>query len=77
MELLFLDTIWKNHASIIKGSSDPSHFILEFNVGKCRIRYRTTLEFLDRLKIDLRFFKDSNSEFLYLGSDSFRHSIQK
>ena len=42
----------------VKGSSDPSHFIFEINVGKRRIRYRTTLksedEFLDRLKIDRR-----------------------
>ena len=28
---------------IFKGSSDPSHFILEINVGKRRIRHRTTL----------------------------------
>ena len=38
----------------IKGSSDPSHFINEINVGKGRIRHTTTLklndEFLDRLK---------------------------
>ena len=26
-----------------KGSSDPSHFISEINVGKSRIRHRTTL----------------------------------
>jgi len=38
----------------IKGSSDPSHFIFEFNVGKSRIRHTTTLklndEFPDRLQ---------------------------
>ena len=28
---------------LIKGSSDPSHFIFEINVGKSRIRHRTTL----------------------------------
>ena len=28
--------------SIFKGSSDPSHFIFEINVGKRRIRKRTT-----------------------------------
>ena len=28
-----------------KGSSDPSHFIFEINVGKGRIRHRTTLKF--------------------------------
>ena len=36
-----------------KGSSDPSNFIFEINVGKSRIRHRTTLklndEFLDGL----------------------------
>ena len=26
----------------LKGSSDPSHFIFEINVGKGRIRHRTT-----------------------------------
>ena len=37
-----------------KGSPDPKLFIFEINVGKRRIRHRTTLnlEFLDRLKID-------------------------
>ena len=44
---------------ILKGSSDPSHFIFEKNVGKSRIRHRTTLnlnnEFLGRLKIDRKF----------------------
>ena len=44
MELLFLDTIWKNHASIIKDSSEPSHFISEINVGISRIRHTTTLQ---------------------------------
>ena len=29
--------------NIFKGSSDPSHFISEINVGKSRIRHRTTL----------------------------------
>ena len=28
----------------IKGSSDPSHFIFEINVGKRRIRHGTTLK---------------------------------
>ena len=31
----------------IKGSSDKSHFILEINVGKSRIRHRTTLNLND------------------------------
>ena len=38
-----------------KGSSDPSQFIFEINVGKGRIRHTTTLkldgEFINRLKI--------------------------
>ena len=41
---------------MIKGSSDPNHFIFQINVGKSRIRHRTTLEFndefQDRLKMD-------------------------
>ena len=55
----------------LKGSSDPSHFILEINVGKSRIRHITTVklndEFLDRLKS----IEDSNS--FFVGSASFRH----
>ena len=30
-----------------KGSPDKSHFIFEINVGKRRIRHRTTLNFID------------------------------
>ena len=37
----------------VKGSSYPSHFIFEINVGKSRIRHRTTLE--------LNFLIDSKS----------------
>ena len=40
-----------------KGSTDPSHFMFEINVGKSLIRHRTTLklndEFLDRLQDDV------------------------
>ena len=36
-----------------KGSSDPSHFIFEINVGKSRNRHRTTLK--------LNFLTDSKS----------------
>ena len=47
-------------------SSDPNHFIFEINVGKSRIRHRTTLElndeFQDRLKI-----QTSNSESFFVG----------
>ena len=31
---------------ILKGSSDPNHFIFELNVGKRRIRHRTTLKLI-------------------------------
>ena len=31
----------------IKGSPGPSHYIFEINVGKSRIRHRTTLNFND------------------------------
>ena len=41
----------------LKGSSDPSHFIFEINVGKSRIRHRTTLNLNDvifnRFGVDL------------------------
>ena len=41
-----------------KDGSDPCHFIFEFNVGKRRIRHKTSQKlidkFLDRLKIDWR-----------------------
>ena len=43
---------------IIKGSSDSSHFIFEINVGKRRIRHRTTLNLTDaifnRFWVDLK-----------------------
>ena len=32
---------------VVKGSPDPSHFIFEINVGKKRIRHRTTLKLND------------------------------
>ena len=42
-------------APTLKSSPAPSHFIFEINVGKSRIRYKTTLklndEFRNRLKI--------------------------
>jgi len=48
-------TIQRNEK--FKGSSDPSHFIFEINVGKGRIRHKTTLNLNDailkRLWIDL------------------------
>ena len=33
-----------NHVKFFKGSTDPSQFIFEINVGKRRIRQRTTLK---------------------------------
>lgn len=39
-----LDDFWKVHHRIIsKGGPDPSHLILEINVGKSRIRHTPTL----------------------------------
>ena len=42
--------------SIFKAGSDPGNLSLEIDVGKSRIRHRTTMklndDFLDRLKID-------------------------
>ena len=50
-------------SSGFKGSSDPSPYIFEINVGKSRIRHTTTLndEFLNRLKIDWRWRSNSES----------------
>ena len=63
-----------------KGSSYQSHFIFKMNLGKVRIRHKTTLklndEFLHRLKIDWR-WRHSNSDSIHVGSDSFRHWSQK
>ena len=38
----FFGRLWSKMAWF-KGSPDPSHFIFEINVGKSRIRQRTTL----------------------------------
>ena len=39
-----LDDFWKvHHRIIIKGTPDPSHLILEINVGKSCIRHIPTL----------------------------------
>ena len=32
------------YPKLVKGSSDPSHFIFKINVGKFRIRHRTPLK---------------------------------
>ena len=46
----------RNVFIILKGSSDPSHFVFESNLGKSRIRHKSTLkwnnEFLDRPRND-------------------------
>ena len=39
--------------TVIKGSSDPSHFIFEINVGKSRIRHTTTLKLNNECRIRL------------------------
>ena len=49
--------------------SDPNHFFA-INIGKRRIRHKTTL------KLNTKFQIDSNSEY-YVGSASFRHWFQK
>ena len=52
-----------------------NHFIFKINVGKRRIRHATTLNLNDvicnRLLVDLE-IHHSNSESLFVGSDSFR-----
>ena len=52
--------------STFKDSSNPGHFSFEIDVGKRRIRHKTTL------KLNAEFQIDSNSEY-YVGSASFRH----
>ena len=37
------ETLFRTNDGDFKGSSDPSHFIFEINVGRRRIRYRATL----------------------------------
>ena len=50
---------------MLKGSSDPSYFISEINVGKGRIRHETTLNLIDaifnRFLIDLEIQFQSRS----------------
>ena len=41
--LIYLRVV-QTQASFIKGSPDPSLYILEINVGKSRIRHRMTLK---------------------------------
>ena len=54
---------------MLKGSLDQSYFNFEINVGKSRIRHRTTQnlsdEFLDRLQIDWNGV-NQNSESFYV-----------
>ena len=47
-----------------KGSLDPSHFIFEINVGKRRIRHRTTLDLNESSSIVFDFTSNSISESL-------------
>ena len=50
-----------DHGIELKGSSDQSHFIFENNVGKKRIRHRTTLNLND--PTPNRFWVDLEIEF--------------
>ena len=59
-----------------KGGSDQKHSIFELNVGKSRIRHKTTMnyELLDRLKIRvalcrIRLFPTFNSKIKWFGSE--------
>jgi len=56
---------------VFKGSSDPNHF--EINVGKSRIRHKTTLKLNDEFLDRLRRWRHLNSESFYVGPVSFRH----
>ena len=67
---------------LFKGSLDQSHYIFEINVGKSRIRHRTTLKLNSRsaknwLNINRWRWRHLNSESFYVGSDSFRPGFQK
>ena len=52
------DSLPKNDGSILKGSPHPSHFIFEINLGKSRIRHRTTLKL--NFKIDSKSIGDED-----------------
>ena len=62
--------------NMVNGSPNLSHFIFETNVGKRRIRHRTTLNLntvrFNQLRVD-RDMIIQNPESFYEGSDSFRH----
>ena len=59
---------------LFKGCLEPSHFIFDINVGKRRIRHKTTLNLDDfnRFLVDLE-IHHSISESFYAGYASFRH----
>ena len=65
---------------LIKGSSDPNHFIFEINVGKRWIRHKTTLNLNDvnfnRFWVDWELYH-LISESLHVGSATFQHWFQK
>ena len=52
----------------VKGSSDPRHFTFEINVGKSRVRHRTTLKLNDaicnqfRVDLEIQFQSRSMSD---------------
>jgi len=60
-----IDSNWNPRWTILKGSPGLSHFIFEINVGKGRIRHRTTLNSndatFDRFWVDLEFKFQSRS----------------
>ena len=65
-----------SRGKIFKGSPDQSHFIFEINVGNRRIRHITTLNLLlQRILVDLEIHHSISAS--YVGSDSFRHRLQK
>ena len=66
---LFGDIVLIPKSITIKGSPDQSHFIFEINVGKRRIRHRTTLNLNDlifnRFWVDLEIQFQSRSIIVY------------
>ena len=46
---LFEPEIFGNWSNLFKGSPDPNHFIFDINVGKVRLRLRTTLNLNDNI----------------------------
>ena len=64
-------------SGVFKGGSYPSHFFFEINVGKGRIRHRTTLNKRHDFEAIEEWVIIQNSESFFVGSDSFRQWFQK